>query len=126
MKLAKLVYISLCTRVVVDDTSTDEQIIEVAKDRFIDKINTEFHENLEEIVDDIECPFDEDMDIEPISSIEPIVEKPISYNQLREWLGDDANDTTALITTLHELLTGSYELSTFKSDVGKYEIDENE
>jgi hypothetical protein len=63
-KVAKLVYVSLATRVVVDEDATQEQILEAAKHRFIDKLQTELGENLEDIVDDTECPYDPDMDIE--------------------------------------------------------------
>jgi hypothetical protein len=55
-KVAKLITISLMTRVVVDENATDEQIIEVAKPKLIEKIRSEAMENLEEIVDDAECP----------------------------------------------------------------------
>lgn len=63
-KVAKLVYVSLATRVIVDEEATDEQILERAKPRFIDKIQTESLENLNSIVDDTEWPYDPDMDIE--------------------------------------------------------------
>ncbi len=63
-KVAKLVYVSMVTRVVVDEDATQEQILEAAKHRFIDKLQTELGENLEDIVDDAECPYDPDMDIE--------------------------------------------------------------
>jgi hypothetical protein len=61
-KVAKLVRVSMVTRVVVEDTATDEQIIDVAKMRFIDKLNSEAGENIEDIVDDFECPYDEALD----------------------------------------------------------------
>ena len=47
-----------------------------------------------------------------------------SRRRLTEWLGEDATDSEALITTLHELLTGTYELDVFKSDVAAYDIEE--
>ena len=50
------------TRVVVDDNATDEQIVEAARSKFIDKVTNELHENLEDIVDDKECPYDEKFD----------------------------------------------------------------
>jgi len=49
-----------------------------------------------------------------------------SRRRLTEWLGDDATNSEALISTLHELLTGAYELETFKSDVAAYDIDEDD
>lgn len=57
-KVAKLVYVSLATRVVVDDTATEEAILDEVRGKFIEKIRTELGENLEKIVDDTECPFD--------------------------------------------------------------------
>lgn len=62
MKVAKLVYISMMTRVIVDEGATDEEILEAAKPRFIDKVETELDENLESIGEDAECPYDPDMD----------------------------------------------------------------
>jgi hypothetical protein len=61
-KVVKLVYVSLMTRVVVDDNATDEQIVEAARSKFIDKVTNELFENLEDIVDDTECPYDENFD----------------------------------------------------------------
>ncbi len=60
---AKLVYCSLMTRVVVDDDATDEQITELAKDRLINTIRTSLGDNIEDIVDDEEFPFDPDFDV---------------------------------------------------------------
>jgi hypothetical protein len=56
-KVAKLVYVSLATRVIVDEDATEEQILEAAKHLFIDKVQTELGDNIEDIVDDEECPF---------------------------------------------------------------------
>jgi len=61
-KVAKLVYVSFATRVVVDENATEEQILELAKANLLVKVNTELGEHLEEIVDDEECPFDEEFD----------------------------------------------------------------
>jgi hypothetical protein len=55
---AKLVYMSMVTRVVVDDNASEEEIIEKTKDRFIEKIKTDLGDNIEEIIDDEECPYD--------------------------------------------------------------------
>jgi hypothetical protein len=62
-KVAKLVYVSMVTRVVVEDTATDEEIIDISTERFIDKLKTEIGEHIETIEDDIECPYDEDFDV---------------------------------------------------------------
>lgn len=57
-KVAKLVIVSLLTRVIVEDTATDEEIVAQAKSGFQAKLdNNELMENLEEITDDKEAPF---------------------------------------------------------------------
>lgn len=61
-KIAKLVTVSLVTRVIMEDSATDEQIMEVAKPRFVDKITTELGEHLESIDDDTECPYNANFD----------------------------------------------------------------
>lgn len=55
-KVAKLVYYSFATRVVVDESSTEEDIIRASKRKILEKVQTELGENLEEIIDDEECP----------------------------------------------------------------------
>ena len=62
MRVAKLVMVSLMTRVIVDDNLTEEQeleeIAEQAKAAFVDKImNDGIGDHLESIEDDEECPF---------------------------------------------------------------------
>lgn len=61
-KIAKLVCVSLMTRVIVDKTTTDEQILELAKERFVEKIYSEIGEHLEYIEKDTESPYDPDFD----------------------------------------------------------------
>lgn len=58
-KVAKLVYISLATRVVVDENATEDEIIQASRANFIDKIQVELGEYIEEIVNDTELPFGE-------------------------------------------------------------------
>lgn len=55
-KVAKLVYYSFATRVVVDESSTEDDIIRASKRKILEKAQTELGENLEEIIDDEECP----------------------------------------------------------------------
>ena len=55
-KVAKLVYYSFATRVVVEDDATDQDIIIESKRKILEKANNELSENLEEILDDLECP----------------------------------------------------------------------
>lgn len=62
MRVAKLVMVSLMTRVIVDDNLTEEQeleeIAEQARAAFVDKImNDGIGDHLESIEDDEECPF---------------------------------------------------------------------
>lgn len=61
-KVAKLVKVSLMTRVIVEDTATEREILAECQGKFIEKIEYELGENLEEIVDDEECPHDEKFD----------------------------------------------------------------
>lgn len=60
--VAKLVDVSLRTRVVVNANSTDEEIVQIAKPKFLDKIHNELMENLEEIYNDDEIPCGEILD----------------------------------------------------------------
>lgn len=58
-KVAKLVAVSLLTRVIVDENATDEEIIEEARDYFVTKVKTDLSDNIEYIQDDTEMPYDE-------------------------------------------------------------------
>ena len=62
MKVAKLIYVSLMTRVVVDENATEETIIEEARKNFIEKVQNDLEDNIEEIVDDEEMPYDPEFD----------------------------------------------------------------
>ena len=57
-KVAKLVYASFVVRVVVDDTMTEEEIIDRSAIKFKCAVNDELNENIEKVVDDTECPYD--------------------------------------------------------------------
>jgi len=57
-KIAKLVTITLTTRIIVDTNASEEEIVKAAQPKFIEKLkNNELMENLEDIVNDTECPF---------------------------------------------------------------------
>ena len=56
-KVAKLVLVSLMTRVIVEDTATDEEILAIARPKFHAIVENELMENLESIADDTECPY---------------------------------------------------------------------
>ena len=64
-KVAKLVAVSLLTRVIVEDTASEGAILTAAGPRFIGKIHTDLEDNVEYIVDDTECPFDPEKDETP-------------------------------------------------------------
>ncbi len=61
-KVAKLVYVSLATRVVVDENASEDEILNAASVKFIEKIVNEIEEHIEEIVDDEESPFNPEFD----------------------------------------------------------------
>ena len=49
MKVAKLVYASFVTRVVVDANATEEQILDSARKQFAFKVENELSENIEAV-----------------------------------------------------------------------------
>ena len=49
MKVAKLVSVSLMTRVIVEEGTSETDILIQAQQKFIDKIENEIHEHLESI-----------------------------------------------------------------------------
>lgn len=57
MKVAKLVLWSPMTRVVVEEDTTYEQIIEAARSRFQTILNNDYSENIEDVIDDEGCPY---------------------------------------------------------------------
>ncbi len=61
-KVAKLVHYSFVTRVIVDETATDEEIIEASKNNMCIKIPNELGANLQDIDDDEDCPYDPEHD----------------------------------------------------------------
>lgn len=56
-KVAKLVRVSLMTRVVVDENDSEETILEAAKSQLVDKVMNDLGDNVEEIEDDEEMPY---------------------------------------------------------------------
>ena len=56
MKVAKLVLASLMVRVIVDENATDDDIIRAAKDKMHIVVNESLGDNIEEIINDKECP----------------------------------------------------------------------
>lgn len=64
-KVAKLVLVSLMTRVIVDDTDDEAAVLSATRPRLIRKINTDLEDNIESIEDDTECPYDPETDHTP-------------------------------------------------------------
>ena len=63
MKKAHLVLVSMATRVVVDENATEQDIIQLANAQIIDNIIVDgIFENVEEVLEDDECPYDADFD----------------------------------------------------------------
>jgi hypothetical protein len=63
MKKAHLVYVSMATRVVVDENATEQDIIKLANAKIINNIIADgIFENVEEVLEDDECPYDADFD----------------------------------------------------------------
>ena len=57
MKVAKLITVSLVTRVIVDSESSEVDIANAAKDSLKEQIENEIHDNVESIVDDSSFEF---------------------------------------------------------------------
>ena len=58
-KVAKIVTISLMTRVIVPENATEEEVVEASKAQFIDQIHNEIFENVDEVYLDEVVPFGE-------------------------------------------------------------------
>ena len=64
MKKAVLVRVSLVTRVVVDETASEMDILELAVPRLCENLMSSPYENMDEIVVDTECPYKPELDNE--------------------------------------------------------------
>ena len=82
MKVAKLVSVSMTTRVIVEEGASENEILMLAQMKFIEKIENEIHEHNEGIEDDEECPYDPSFDEEDIEDRQP-----------RLTIGNDTFDT---------------------------------
>jgi len=57
-RIAKLVCVSLMTRIIVDEDATEEQMMEQARPQLIEKLQEDgLLDHVENIEDDEECPF---------------------------------------------------------------------
>ncbi len=61
-KIAKLVSIVMTTRVIVEDNTPEDELIEKAIIRLSERICEEGRENIESIKDDLECPYNPEFD----------------------------------------------------------------
>jgi|688.fasta_scaffold121655_7 hypothetical protein len=66
-KIAKLVTITLTTRVIVNEDDTEDDIMALALPRLTDKLINEPFENLEGIINDIEVPYSSWDEYDPVS-----------------------------------------------------------
>lgn len=56
-KVAKIVWASVGTRVIVEDTDTDEQVWLKAKEQLLRNLNDNGMDNVDKIALDTECPY---------------------------------------------------------------------
>jgi hypothetical protein len=59
-KVAKLVRVSLVTRVIVDVDATEQEIMELAVPKLSENLMDSPFDSIDEIVDDVECPYEEE------------------------------------------------------------------
>lgn len=62
MKVAKLVEISMLTRVIVEHDAPEHEVIEKAIIKTSERICEDGAENITSIKDDVECPYDPEID----------------------------------------------------------------
>lgn len=62
MKVAKLVVTTFVTRVIVDENATHEEIINEARPKLVNQVLNELSENLEDVIEDKEVPFNPEFD----------------------------------------------------------------
>lgn len=60
---AILITFSLTTRLIVDDNISEDEIIQIGALKCSEKLSCEPNEHLDSIIDDVECPFDPEFDI---------------------------------------------------------------
>ena len=58
MKVAKLVYVTLATRVIVEEDADQQTIMELAIPRLSENLMDAPFENIDKIIDDTECPYE--------------------------------------------------------------------
>lgn len=63
-KVAKLVRVSLVTRVIVDVDATEQEIMELAVPKLSENLMDSPFDSIDEIVDDTECPYEESEDVD--------------------------------------------------------------
>jgi len=86
-QVAKLVRISLVTRLIVDEDATKEDIMELAIPKLSESLMEQPMACIDEIVDDTECPH--------TNSI---------YNKLGEWLSNNSAEYPTIVENLKKAL----------------------
>lgn len=61
-KTAFLVKVSMMTRVIASHGDEDGDIVKLAKKNLLDKIENDLYEQVEDIEEDFECPYDPQTD----------------------------------------------------------------
>ena len=61
-RVAKLVCVSFVTRVIVDENATLDEIMNEARPKLINKVLNELSENLEDVIEDKEVPYNTKFD----------------------------------------------------------------
>ena len=82
-KVAKLVRVSLVTRVIVDIDATEQEIMELAVPKLSENLMDSPFDSIDEIVDDTECPYEESED--EVEDIEDYIDVYASV-ELDTWL----------------------------------------
>lgn len=68
-KVAKLVRVSLVTRVIVNEDATEQEIMGLAVPKLSENLMDSPFECIDEIVDDLECPVTKDISQEDIETV---------------------------------------------------------
>jgi len=105
MKVAKLVKVTLITRVIVDVNATEQDIMELAIPKLSENLMDSPFENIDEIVEDTECPYTIDDSIDG-----GMIEKASNLLSMAYWDIKDAirkivntNDQNSMIDYIDEV-----------------------
>ncbi len=62
-KVAKLVTVCVTTRVIVDDSLSKTQVVEIARMRLINNLHSDLHDNVISVVEDVAQPYNAKNDV---------------------------------------------------------------